>query len=411
MWYQFTIGSMKLASGLRYFKTSESNIIHDEREGSPMGSESSIMIKNLNEYENWYGKGRPLKINNTLEKSKVTDKFTNSEYDTVGSKVDYLYSSINNFDVEPMANIQCDLESEPIENPPLIMKSVIPKKKKSKYLNPDKEWITIPEENVFSPSKMGLLPNGGTIIGGNICPNDKGKTYTLSNTCGFDSLLQLLGVAYCDSIHLRSSTENDRGIELVVNLALELTKNNYIGKTVLNSRLNILRNIFPTEDLPNNVVRINCDCNVVQVVQKLNVRSVIEKKICTNHNCLKKIKELSFPTLLLQFHNDSINHLQTKIDQYVQFQPANQICKEIIDNKECNGSLICTKFYGPLHILSFSCSTDKNQKYPNEFINCMLSEIPNIVEINKKTIMLRGIVAYNPPLNGISALGHYICYA
>lgn len=217
---------MKLASGLRYFKTSESNIIHDEREGSPMGSESS-MINNLNEYENWFGKGRPLKINNTSEKSKVIHKFTNSKHDTVGSKVDYLHCFEN---TEPMANIQCDLETEPIEDPPLIMKSVIPKKKKSKYLNPDTEWMTIPLENVFSPSKMGLLPNGGSIIGGNICPNDKGKIYTLSNTCGFDSLLQLLGVAYCDSIHLRSSTENDKGIESVVNLALELTKNNYIGK-------------------------------------------------------------------------------------------------------------------------------------------------------------------------------------
>jgi len=77
----------------------------------------------------------------------------------------------------------------------------------------------------------------------------------------------------------------------------------------------------------------------------------------------------------------------------------------------CNGNLVYEKFYGPLHILSFSYSTDKNQKCPNEFINCMLSEIPNIVEINKISIMLRGIVGYNPPLNGISSLGHYICYA
>jgi len=178
-------------------------------------------------------------------------------------------------------------------------------------------------------------------------------------------------------------TENDRDIEPVVQLALELTRNNYIEKNVLNSLLSILRNIFPTEHLPNNVVRINCDCNVVQAVKKLNVRSVIEKKICTINNCPKKMNELSFPTILLQFHNESIEYLQIKIDQYVQFESANQICKEIIDNKVCNGNLVYEKFYGPLHILSFSCSTDKNQKCPNEFINCMLSEIPNIVEINK----------------------------
>lgn len=237
-----------------------------------MGSETS-MINNLNEYENWYGKGRPLKINNTTEKCKITHEFNDSENDTVDSEVNYSCSLENGFDAEPIEEIQCDSETEQNEDI-LTMKSVIPKKK-SKYLNPDKEWKTIPLENVFSPSKMGLLPNGGSIIEGNICPNDKGKIFTLSNTCGFDS--QLLGVAYCDSIQLRNLREHQEGIEPVIHLALELTKNNYISKTVLNSRFNILRNIFPTEDLPNNVVRINCDCNVVQTLQKLNIRSVVLK--------------------------------------------------------------------------------------------------------------------------------------
>jgi len=114
---------MKLASGLRYFQTSESNI-HDETEGGPMGSESS-MINNLNEYENWYGKGRPLKINNSSEKCEVIHNFNNSEHDTVDSEFDYLCS----FDEEPMENNQYDLETELLEDLPLIMKSVIPKKK------------------------------------------------------------------------------------------------------------------------------------------------------------------------------------------------------------------------------------------------------------------------------------------
>ncbi|KAF0709841.1 Uncharacterized protein FWK35_00029771 [Aphis craccivora] len=101
---------MKLASGLRYFQNSESNI-NDEREDSSMGSESRI-INNLNEYENWYGKGRPLKINNTTEKCKVTREFNDSENDTVNSEVNYSCSLKNSFDAESMEEIQWDSKTE-----------------------------------------------------------------------------------------------------------------------------------------------------------------------------------------------------------------------------------------------------------------------------------------------------------
>lgn len=103
MWYQFTIGSLTLASILRYFQNSESNI-NDERDDSPMSSESN-MTNNLNEYENLYGKGRPLKINNTTEKCKVTHELNYSKKDTVNSEVNYPCSLENNFDAEPMEKI------------------------------------------------------------------------------------------------------------------------------------------------------------------------------------------------------------------------------------------------------------------------------------------------------------------
>jgi hypothetical protein len=82
--------------------------------------------------------------------------------------------------------------------------------------------------------------------------------------------------------------ENAEAIKPVINLALEISKQNDIGKTILNSRFKILRNIFPAENVLNNIVRINCDCNVIEILEKLNIRSVIEKTICSNGNCLKK---------------------------------------------------------------------------------------------------------------------------
>ena len=122
-------------------------------------------------------------------------------------------------------------------------------------------------------------------------------------------------------------------------MALEISKQNNIGKTILNSRFKILRNIFPAENVLNNIVRINCDCNVIEILEKLNIRSVIEKTICSNDNCLKKTKEFILPSLFFQFHNESINNLQQKINYYTQSEYISKICKELNDNKQCNGSL------------------------------------------------------------------------
>lgn len=46
-------------------------------------------------------------------------------------------------------------------------------KEKKKYLNHDSEWITIYLENVFTPSKMGLLPNCDVLCGSRNCPKRK----------------------------------------------------------------------------------------------------------------------------------------------------------------------------------------------------------------------------------------------
>jgi len=98
-------------------------------------------------------------------------------------------------------------------------------------LNPDSEFS--------SPSKLGLLPNSGIIISG--CGSQKkenGDSYNLSNTCGFDSIVQLMAVAFCYSSKLREQVvdfENIPGIEL----AIAISKTNAINKKLLSKRLDI----------------------------------------------------------------------------------------------------------------------------------------------------------------------------
>jgi len=91
-----------------------------------------------------------------------------------------------------------------IENPSPVLPQLPSRKKRSKYLNPDSKWLTIPLDQISSSSKLALLPNGGIIISG--CGSQRKEssdTYNLSNTCGFDSLIQLMAVAFCDSSALR----------------------------------------------------------------------------------------------------------------------------------------------------------------------------------------------------------------
>jgi len=99
------------------------------------------------------------------------------------------------------------------------------KKKRSKYLNLDSEWLTIPLDQIYSPSKLALLPNDGIIISG--CGSQRkenGDTYNLSNTRGFDFIVQLMAVAFCDSSKLREQVvdfENIPGIELAIAIGIQ----------------------------------------------------------------------------------------------------------------------------------------------------------------------------------------------
>lgn len=72
-----------------------------------------------------------------------------------------------------------------------------PKKKKPIYLTPNREILI---RNLKSKSKtksIGLIQNGNKSRFKSIELDD--GIYILSDTCAFDSVIQILAVAYCDS--------------------------------------------------------------------------------------------------------------------------------------------------------------------------------------------------------------------
>jgi len=197
-------------------------------------------------------------------------------------------------------------------------------------LNPDSEWLTIPLDQISSPSKLGLLPNGEIIISG--CGSQRkenGDTYNLSNTCGFNSIVQLMTVAFCDSSKLREKVVDFEypGIELKI----AISKTNAINKNLLSKILDILKNIFDTTEMPNKMKRINCDCNIVEILKDLNIFSLNEIRKCSNTACRKQFAIITFPSLLFNL----------KDEKYDRFKANEKHCTE----DSCKGNIIYEKIY------------------------------------------------------------------
>lgn len=68
-------------------------------------------------------------------------------------------------------------------------------------MNPASEWAVIEEREASKPVKVGLMRNGGSIK----ITRTKfdGEVISLSNTCAFDSVVQILATSYCDSKKLQ----------------------------------------------------------------------------------------------------------------------------------------------------------------------------------------------------------------
>lgn len=194
---------------------------------------------------------------------------------------------------------------------------------------------------------------------------------------------------------------------LLMSLAIEMTKTNRVDKIILIKRLDILKGLFSSEYVLNNIIRINCDCNAVEILKRLNVHSMKMMKVCSNIGCPKKEETITFPSLLLNLTNKNIRVLQNVVNEYIAFEPTLRNCIQ----EKCHGTLRYKKTYNELIFITMSSENLNHTNIPHEVKSCRLNNIPNIIEINKKTIYLRGVIGYYPPLTNTIAIGHYVCFA
>lgn len=136
------------------------------------------------------------------------------------------------------------------------------KKRRTKYLEACPEIDRILSKTCTRSSKTILLQNGNLTTP---CKMNK-KTFIVSNTCAFDSLVFGIAMAYTDfpSYHVYINSKNIEFFNFIVEIV-----NHGSSIKIYNSRLKLLNTIFKSVNYINNVHLLNAECNVSFIINGL----------------------------------------------------------------------------------------------------------------------------------------------
>lgn len=269
------------------------------------------------------------------------------------------------------------------------------KVKRSLYLNPRSEWSSMDlEDNLGKPIPVGILCNGGTITIPKTRKNKTMNSISLSNTCAFDSLIQIIGTSLCDSKKLKNEIDFMKDSNIFY-LADILAQKNVTSKAY-SIRTDILCEVFKSEVSGQLINRVNCETTILNMIQKLNLYSGTDETICSG--CENKTK-------MRRNYLTTNSHLIQKGIKFLRESlfPTNQT-KCI----SCNLNVVVNSSYDIIFIDIFTSKT--NAEGFEIAPNMILDDIPKLLHINETTYFLRGVVEFQAPAFAAS-LGHFIAVA
>jgi len=219
----------------------------------------------------------------------------------------------------------------------------------------------VPEIEHILTQKTTRSNLNSLLINGNITTPLKisKQRYLLHNTCPFDSIAVIITMAYIDNNQYKQfiDTEKNELLQFCKDLAIHGS-----SKMMYLKRLHILKNIFDESDGITNVKLIDARCNITYIISKLlkDVPSAIEELRCSNINCINAEKNLSSPTIILNFCG-GFNNMNTALNKYI--QPITYLCTE----ENCDGTLTSTRFIQQHLFIETEIYANSRQFSLNEF--------------------------------------------
>ncbi|CAH1113199.1 unnamed protein product [Psylliodes chrysocephalus] len=282
-----------------------------------------------------------------------------------------------------------NMEQNQIEN---WKGKAIPTRKRTCYLEPLAELMSTD----FSNTKLvpvGLLRNGHLM---DLKPIKIGQEcVTLSNTCGFDAVVQVLACAFCDSQTFKDLlilfSKNQSKIATIVCTLVEQG----INKKIYRLRAELCYKVFPKNETPKNIVAIDVQIQISNLLNGiLDFYSGVKSNYCP---ACKDVQNESITFIEIEITN--IYNLEALINEQVApnyfFRCHKGICKGYLRRK-LDLNPVCF-FIEPINTATRMCE-----------IQCKLEDIPKTISIGEIQYILRGCVAYTGP---DLALGHFTAFA
>jgi len=223
------------------------------------------------------------------------------------------------------------------------------------YMDPVPEIENIMTQKTTRSNLNSLLINGNITTPLKISK----QRYLLYNTCPFDSIVVIITMAYIDNDQYKQfiDTEKNDFLQFCKDLIVHGS-----SKIMYLKRLHILKNIFDESDGITNVKVIDARCNITYIIARLlkDVPSAIEELRCSNIMCINAKKNLSSPTIILNF-SEGFNRMNIALNKYI--QPITYHCTE----ENCDGTLTSTRFVQKHLFIETEVYADSRQFSLNEF--------------------------------------------
>ncbi|CAI6372314.1 unnamed protein product [Macrosiphum euphorbiae] len=364
-------------------KTNDDNVNEfnlEPEKNDENANEFSLEIEKNDSFEDWRGLGKPITTKN------VSCLVTND---------------LNNVP----NNLITDIENHYIVNETVGKSEKKTKSnKKSNYLEKDPTVLFYNDRSKTKSVILGILKNGNI---SDLKPvNIEGFSYTVTNTCAFDSLVHLICSSYVDSTQY--STYIDQEISHDFFELVSSASRDGINAQTYRKRVVILSKIMCTlrtwTEYPGGLRNFDCSCTMAFMTRNLfsNYFSLVTVRKCLNCSFTKKRKLVTIlvklPTENLDFLNDALSSM------FLQNHKTCQNCEiGIIEQVNDYGKQI---FIEPYVTHTAGQNTNKDLD-----ISIMLHEIPKTITVQQKLYNLRGMIIFIPPASKKhQAVGHYITY-